>query len=278
MMIRNDGHVMGHLVVDSNSFDYPDLTEFLKQSPRNRVVISPTVLKEAFHGDPLKNLASKFLPLERYVDRVVFVKNMHDLLKMHGKPKGLRKRLIDSKMTSRFVSLISKIKDAQENMPGAIAFIEKFGLQAADTGDRAEIAVSIRRSMKAIATDFSKQDIEKFRSGRSPSQKFTDRYYEHIALVTIDIFQQHRIPVPEGHQILNTFALRLALFYEVLVLDGVWHGSQRAESEKRLLNDLADTEILAVATFFDGIATKDQQMRNRFRTGNTILRHLLSLR
>jgi hypothetical protein len=139
-----------------------------------------------------------------------------------------------------------------------------------------DVAMSCRNSRTPRCGGL-KQGIEKFRSGRSPSQKFTGRYYEHIALVTIDIFQKHRIPVPEGHQILNTFALRLARFYEVLVLDRVWHGSQRAESEKRLLNDLADTEILAVATFFDGIATNDQQMRNRFRTGNTMLRHLLSL-
>ena len=269
--------MMGDLVVDSNSFDYPDLTEYLEQSGSNRLVLVGSVLSEAFHGDPVENAGRKLLPLRRFVSRVVILKNSTRLFRLHGRSSGLRKRLVNQKLTKLLPVLLDRIESAGNGDAGSLRFVQNQAELAYDVERRESLARGLQRSMRAIAADFTKSDVSKFRAGVMPSAAFADRYFEHLAIIVLDVAESLGVGVSTERDVFNTFLLRFALFYELLVLERVWYGSQFEESTKRFVNDMADTEVIAAASFFDRIATKDVKMQERLRSGMAILQHLKSL-
>jgi len=261
-------------VVDTNAFGEPRLLRHLRQSEQNRVAIPEAVVVEIFNGDVLRNLEEKFLPLEPFSNQVLLLKSGIDLLRVRPRAKGMHGRLTDTRLTRLFPLLCSRTRRALSGNKADLDFIRQFEKGAGQFSYSEEFARSIRKSLGAIESTFALADVKKFRSGQLPSERFTQRYFQHLKVFVSDVLSEYSIPLPGLDGILDTYIFRFALFYEAAALDAIHHGSLSALSNKRLTHDFRDTTILAVASFFDGISTNDKAMLTRARTGITILRFL----
>lgn len=266
---------MSLVVFDSNAYEYPALTDFLRVSPRNMVIVPDMVLLEAFRGEPGTNISAKFGPLLPFADQVVLLKPGDRLIRLHGRRHGLQKRLYDRELTGKFPLICQQAEHALQGDPSAIAFLERFSTWAMQDEQSAQLASEVTSSMSALAENYTENERKMLRQGKVLSDRIAAgigrRFGTHIATMVFDIADRLHIDLDlDNAHIANCFLFRFVLLYGLSFLDQLSAGGF-VSNPKKVNHEMADNSIAAAATFFDGFVTREARLRDRYEAARTML-------
>src|SRR6187431_469760 len=90
------------MVIDSNRLQSTELREFLNQSTQNKAVLPDFAAMEAYKGNTLKSIFKSMEVVCEFPSQVVILKGSAKVCGLHGRRKGLRRRLIDEVQTAHF--------------------------------------------------------------------------------------------------------------------------------------------------------------------------------
>ena len=251
-------------VIDTNGLQDRKLERYLARDRRNIAVIPDVVLMETFKKNAVVSADKATATLRRFARQTVILKRPDKILRINTRTSGLGPRMIDPKQTAAFQSFSSFIARAKQ--PGLErAYIEDSQKEAETNMDfLLENAKQFPRIFTMITSLFTRDELIELRD-RSPRSASTQ-----IKLLDL-MFEQTRVLYTKGGieaqywpksfaDARNTFAFRYALCVTLLFSHWVAEGKQMAKKPEKIVNDIVDVNVAAMATFFDGVLSNDARV------------------
>ena len=262
------------LVVDTNCLDSPALNDFLRCSEHHRVLLTDFVAIESHTSDPLTSLPRRLAILSKYPNQVLVLKNTPVLCGLSGRAAGLTRRMVDSRLTHEFEQFCNAVQLAAAGDKWHADQILEKSQAATEYLDRLlGIASNIDQWYGAFQTEFNQSEIKAIRRGEAHPESIWIKLTVMIRDVTGYLLagnpRCHRWP--KQHELPNTYLYRFSLFLHLHFLDWIKHGSSKTKKPEKFRNDLVDISIGAIATFFDGLYTEDNRLREFYDMGSYYL-------
>jgi hypothetical protein len=251
-------------VIDTNGLQDHKLERYLARDRRNIAVIPDAVLMETFKKNAVVSVDRATAILRRFARQTVILKRPDKILRISTRTSGLGPRMIDSKQTAAFQSFSSFVANARR--PG----LERDYIE--DSQREAEInmafllenAKQFPRIFAMITGLFTSDELIELRD-RSPRSASTQ-----IKLLEL-MFEQTRVLYKKGgieeqywpktfKDATNTFPFRYALCVTLLFSHWVHEGKPMAKKPEKIVNDIIDVNVSAMATFFDGVLSNDARV------------------
>lgn len=251
-------------VIDTNGLQDQKLERYLKRDLRNIAVIPDVVLMETFKKNAVVSADKATAILRRFARQTVILKRPDKILRINTRTSGLGPRMIDSKQTAAFQSFSSFI--ARAKRPGLERVYIEDSQQEAETNMEflLENAKQFPHIFTMITGLFTRDELIELRD-RSPLSASTQ-----IKLLDL-MFEQTRVLYTKGGieerywpksftDAINTFPFRYALCVTLLFSHWVAEGRQMAKKPEKIVNDIVDVNVAAMATFFDGVLSNDARV------------------
>jgi len=261
-------------VIDSNMLRNPVLEGFLRRDRANRAVICDYVSMEMYKGDPVVAAPKSMMILAKYPEQVVVLKSTVNSVRNPGWKQGLSDRLIDHNQTKEFATYANLVSE-QPLRDSVRQQLTQMGIIAASHFERVlHDAEGLSSVFSNIVSLFDKKKLEEFRIDAAPYSKetvvaFLDLVYK-LTAVTFENHPSKPKSPSEGDEV-NTFTFRYVLCATLLWKRWIKGGRQNSIAPKHLVNDLADANIAAYATFFDGILSNDNRLNSLYSEARSIL-------
>lgn len=259
-----EGSTQLRKVIDTNSLQDQRLERYLVRDRRNIAVIPDAVLMETFKKNAVVSADKSTAILRRFARQTVILKRPDKILRINTRSSGLGPRMIDSKQTAAFQDFSSFIARAKQ--PGLErAYIEETQQDAeSNMAFLLENAKHFPGIFKMITGLFTHSELVELRD-RSPRSASTQTKLLDL------MFQQTRVLYSHGEieeqywpksitDATNTFAFRYALCVTLLFSHWVAEGRQMAKKPEKIVNDIVDVNVAAMATFFDGVLSNDARV------------------
>ena len=249
-------------VVDSNFLQDPLLRGFLAKSKRNVAVLTDYAMMEAYKGETLQSIFKSMAILAEFPDQVIALKGTKEICGIRGRKAGLTRRLICQESTQEFREFANHVNEvlAGNAAPGS-ALVEHG--RAASEHMEAILADAERMvvNFTAVAEIYTPEEIRTFRIREKPTSEMVRKTLAILHDLTLLFFKAHPhgIRRPREGEMVNTFLFRYALCCLMLVINWVRTGSQKDIKPEKLRNDFVDANFAALATYFDGLLTKDKK-------------------
>jgi hypothetical protein len=249
-------------VVDSNLFSAPALREYLAARSSNLAVIADHASMEAYKDETLASLFKSMAILSDFPRQVVVLKGTRTLCGLHGKGRGLQKRMIHYGQSQGFSEYCAHLRAAQHGDRKVIAELVRLGKAAAtDINNVSEAVPLILGEASKVAAVYSPSELRAVRTREQWTQALYEKFATQAMVLAAFLFRDHPLvnelpPVDEVH---NTYIFRLAVCAQLWILDDIAHGVTGERNRDRVLNDLIDLQLITCATYFDGLMSADQK-------------------
>jgi hypothetical protein len=251
------------MVIDSNSLRSAELLDYLSLRKTNAAVIPDSVFIEAYKGMDVLGVCQSMAIISEFPDQVIVLKPAMKCCGLHGRAKGLQRRLIDEGRTKNFFQYAAMYKQAANGHVDSIRQIMSDSRPAAAHSDdlKREVA-DLGERIDEFVSQFSKPDRARIRAGLLPSEDGMQHALHVIVTNTYDILQKHPTVYrwPKRHEVVNTFIFRACLCRILLAMLIGSRGSQEDTSIEKLANGQVDSFIAAYATYFDGVFSADKNL------------------
>ena len=257
-------------VVDKSYLRFKELDCYLKGDKNNKVVLCDYLMIESYRGEPLVNIQNSMRILRHYPDQIVILKSTEFISKMKGKRKGLQKRMIDEKTTSRLPKFFKNLDKAYAGDIQAKRSLEEKGIEAGKAYQ--EVLKDIENSRRAMMSVTSMYGQTK----EYDSKVFMD----NVLLLTEALFSKHSDKYPDIDKLLesdylhNMFTFRFSLCVHLLIYQWGYERGLETVNQNKLKNDMVDMIYVAYASYFDGFLTRDNKARYIFEIAVKILRRI----
>lgn len=254
-------------VVDSNYMNNQKLMEFLQKSSNNFAVLPEFVAMEMYKGGSFERIGNALRVLSKYPNQVLILKGGRKLFSLNGKSKGLQRRLIDEAQTKGFSDYLNKFELSANGHPGyqrAILELSKF----ADSHFEKMLSDTevIKDSVQLISERFSKADRALIRNNKLTDLDLNEKIIRVSFEITAEVLKNSELNIrfPTYAELPNTYYYRVILACFLLGLVRESESGVKAVSTKKYRNDMVDMTIISAATYFDGLMTNDERMKNMF--------------
>lgn len=257
-----------HLVIDSSAMRRDELRDFLKKSPENRAVLTDYAAMEAYSGDSLHKIFSSMAVVSDFPRQIIVLKNTSKAAHLHGKAKGLRRRLIDQHQTKGFGEYVANLRKAKAGSPPLERALLNMGKEASDhLTDLQDRAAGFGEAVKDFAKLFTPDEIKVLRRGGDFTQAAFDKLVKFSMTIAADMFAGPlaKNQLPPIQELPNTVPFRLGLAGTVMMMMWVEKGGYDAAPVARFRNDLVDSSFAAYATYFDGLMTFDNRLEEIYQ-------------
>jgi len=124
---------------------------------------------------------------------------------------------------------------------------------------------------------YSEQELKIIRNGTSFTPKMADKIVHNFMMPAMHSFDLHPnvTQVSAGPDVRNAFIFRHALCTYVLALKWISVGGTRKTKFETIRNDMVDVNFATFATYFDGLLTADEKLREIYATADWLLREVL---
>ena len=251
-------------VIDTNSLRDQELERYLARDRGNIAVIPDAVLMETFKKNALVSADKSTEILRRFARQTAILKRPDKILRVKTRSSGLGSRMIDSKQTAAFKNFSSFL--ARTKQPG----LEKAYIEESQQEAETNMAFLLEKAkrfpgiFKMITGLFTRDELIELRD-RSPRSASTQTKLLDL------MFEQTRVLYTHGEieeqywpksitEATNTFAFRYALCVTLLFSHWVAEGQQMAKKPEKIVNDIVDVNVAAMATFFDGVLSNDARV------------------
>ncbi|MGY4334951.1 hypothetical protein ACVWWG_009419 [Bradyrhizobium sp. LB7.2] len=263
---------MTRMVVDTNCLQAKELRDYLLDSPRNRVVVTPFVELEMLKGDAPVNVIRSTEILAEHAKQVVLTKDPMDVARLKGRRKGMKKRLSGGKRTSTFRKWSRNTrKRAERGDPRSLRHIDRRAAGArAQLADMRQNAETFQQNIDEARKRYTKEELEAFRAGNF-TPALIEKIRVHVMEMTQQFFESHpdKPDWPPRDDIFHTFTFRFALCARLHAISVI--ANSVAKDADKLPNDFIDVSVAAYATCFDGLLSKDKLVQDIYRRARFLL-------
>lgn len=265
-------------VVDSNYLTAPELDDFFKKSPNNKVVITSDLQNEASQTVDIETIRGLTKTLTKYPKQVISLKSTATICGLSGRSKGLKRRLIHKDSSEGFVAF-SNFMDAEHQNDS-----EMTNILLQDAHIKKEIVGSIKSDassyLRAFANTerlFSESEVLTIRKNQPLKKETIQKFYNLVIALASQRFKEipNRGKWPANKEWPNLFLFRLSLFHTLYFLNWIVKGSPKHLNLEKIGNDLIDLNFCTYATYFDGLLTKDKRCKKVFEEGNVLLETMI---
>lgn len=248
----------------------------MQASAENLVVLSDYSCMESYKGDSIKNLRSSLDIVSRYPTQVIVLRGTREIVAM-GPLAGSPDTLVDHEQTAAFPLFCFGVCRAAMGHSASLTQIrakeklanEHFRQLQADARRFAQAVLQIAQSLGSAA-------LKELRTGDSLKPETIDAIIRHILLVAAYLFRDHPDAgeIPPACEVPRTFILRCALASYLLALRWISESGIQSATPGKLANDLVDMALVAYATFFDGILSRDRKLLEIYKEASFFLREV----
>ncbi|PXA77579.1 hypothetical protein DMC25_23160 [Caulobacter sp. D4A] len=259
---------MRRTVIDTNCLGHGDLENYLGEARDNKGLISQVTMIE-IHKDAAIDITRKLMAIAcRYPRQIEILQDESDLTCMSGGTRRLARRLIDPVQTAQFGAYCETVIQAPVDAEIQAQFQ---ALQAqsqgyiADTSRRAANLFNLYRLAEQAFTESDLRHLRKRDSFPGDLQlKLVDfAFAVRAVLIRGGAEPASAFPTVTG-EVINTVLFRYSLLVALYFARWVKTGKTDITNPSRLTNQLLDFKIAAVATFFDGLLTKEPALAELF--------------
>jgi hypothetical protein len=257
-------------VVDSNYLQSDELSYFLRKSNKNIVVLTDFVAMEAYKSNIYKSMEL----LSQFAYQVIVLKGSTKIGSLCGRPKGLQRRLIDELQTKEFSEYIKTLSLSKKGNPRILNQVQSNNQLAQNHLEKMlQDAERIKPEIDNIAKIFTKDEKAIIRDNQPFSTEMVKKLGEAVITITAGVLHtvSNAPRRPAYDELPNTFYFRVTLCcFLMLIRRGALGGASDARIDK-IRNDVVDMIIVAYATYFDGILSKETNVNRIFEDACAIL-------
>lgn len=262
-------------IADTNYIQNEALVRaFLAASPRNAVVLTDYVAMELYNSGSMETLRRTVKALAPYPAQVFVLKDIKRVCGLSGRPAGLQRRLIDDNQTASLPNFFREVEAAAN---GSSWYAKGYASKAASAADQLELVLSGTSQNASAYSDFAslftKEELLAIRKQSGVTKAMAKKIMAFTSELSAHLFEQHPSATrfPTRLELPNTYIFRVSLANTVLALWWVGvGGADRARPEK-LRNDAVDCYLAAYATFFDGVLSGDEKLKDIYGACRYIL-------
>jgi hypothetical protein len=256
------------MVIDSNRLQSIELREFLNRSTQNKAVLPDFAAMEAYKGNTLKSIFKSMEIVCEFPSQVVILKGSAKVCGLHGRRKGLRRRLIDEVQTAHFPEYARALRHAEAGNTRLRRELIAFGASSDEHLDKTMLkdAQEIRAAFDEFASAYTKEERMAFRESDSYTPAMIDTLVKTVLQLVSTIFQNSPLIKrrPSYSEAPNTFMFRVALACYLLGIKRASQSSVSAVKPEKIRNDLVDMMFVAYGTYFDGVLSADKNVQMMF--------------
>lgn len=256
---------MKRIVIDTNCLEHLDLETYLSEASDNFGLITQISLIEVHKKAAIETARKAMRVLCRYPSQIVFLKDMTDLVYMNGTTSPLL-TIVDTEQTPTFDAYC----ETMINCPVDEGIIARFDLHQAESrqfvDDMVPRAANIYNIFRMAEEQFTPEDVEQLRKRECYSGDLQRKIMEfafavrELMIMTSDVdpaeFPQTR------KEIIDTYMFRYALVIALYFTRWITSRTPDKTNINKIINHLLDMKIAAMATFFEGLMTRDAQMKD----------------
>ena len=251
-------------IVDKNTLRSPQiLAPFLTADPGNRVVLTDFCCMESYKGLAEYNLPSSIRILEQFAKQVVILRGTREIAKLSLGSPWSAQQFVDEAQTSEFAEFCQHVRLAVGGDPLLRKQLDAYAHEANRyLLDVQSEAAGIGPAILMIAEKLPQDTAKRLRRGQDPTPDDIDVFIAGMLVLARDFYLAHPDfgALPAAELIPQSFMLRYAVAGYLLAIDWIRRGGIESASASKLGNDIADMNYVAMATYFDGILTKDTKL------------------
>jgi len=136
-------------------------------------------------------------------------------------------------------------------------------------------ALLVVQGIRGFSKSYKLEHLAALRKKEELKAEVIDKIINDIMLLAVSLFQKHPDiqEIPQAPQVRNTYIFRFAISAYLLNLRWISDGGIENVSLNRLRNDVVDMHYVTYATFFDGLLTSDNKMKEIYQEACSILEH-----
>lgn len=265
---------MQRFVVDTNFIKDEGLREYLSASRFNRAVIGQPQLIE-IHKKHSHVDARKLLGLVcEFPAQIVILHSQATLYDMVGSTSRLIRQLTDARQTGAFPAFCDTV--VRRNDGVADAHFAAMEQQAAlYIEDLKATSLKMVNLFNLSADGLTDAEVLLLRR-RVPystelQRKLIDMTFGVTGVILTGAGVDRALWPKKNTLAVNTFAFRYALFVVMYFTRWMKNGQAQIENADKLVNQIMDLQIAALASFFDGLKTREKKLIDIFEEGRSFV-------
>lgn len=277
---RADAHLLRspvRKVVDFGALNSPELREYLGASSGNFAVLTDYLGIEAFKQKENRHVRNAFETVRQFPRQVIVLRSGDRCVRLVTNKDVTPDNFIDWEQTEGFSDFCYRLADDSQTeiLAQLMAKQTKARAVIAELGAKSDL---LRDSVKNLKAIYSNEVIKSLKSGKAPPVDVREAAAREIVASTKVLFSDliPPIPPPPAREAAYSLLFRFALSLHARAVWWISHGGHEQLRPDRLRNDGIDTVYVAYSTFFDGIITEDNRMRDVHLLATSILAMFLS--
>jgi hypothetical protein len=229
---------------------------------------------EAHKGETLSNIYRRMAIVGDVPRQVVVLKGTRAVCGLRGRAAGLQRRLIDEGQSKEFAVYGRQLRTAQA---GNIAYQRQLLVRGKEANEHLTKMLEDARTMASILQDvaklYSKEERRLVRLDKPYSPAMVDKVVKTVMHISAHLFNGHPNVTfrPTYKELANTFIFRASLCTFIMSLHWVAMGGSKDAAPDKLRNDIVDMNIVAYATYFDGLLSADSKARRIHQEARMLL-------
>jgi len=265
-------------VVDSNFLQSESLRAYLSASPGNYAVIPDFVAMEAYKGQTLSWIHDRMSVLADYPTQAIVLKGTQEISKLNGRAAASRKALIDQAQTRGFPDFCADLRAAKLGNQSFQRQLSAYGREATAYIEQRMLLdmPQLAAGIDLVAKEYSPAQLKALRRRERPTEAMREKTIRHVCMLAAEFFKGHlgSGEPPKLPEARDTFIFRYAICSYISILKRIEDGSAAKVKPEKLRNDVIDTNIVAFATYFDGLLTADQRAGEIYIGAKLLLREV----
>lgn len=264
------------LLADSNALRHPDLKAYLSASRDHHLVLSDLTLIEMRKTNPISTSRESLQIVGRFPNQVFVLKRTFEILDRNIASARDVDALFDHvaavDLDQIFAALMSfppsewlKARMAELEAE-AVYLIAELGRQM----------VGLEDALVSMTEEFTQPQIKELRTGVDVSEATQDTLFRLLKETTARFFIDNHARL-EGKGILlsqarGMFGFRYSLCMMIYYILWVQQGRQTGKKAHLRVNDVVDMQLAALSTYFNGVLSRDDLVRDTSRAVRALLR------
>jgi hypothetical protein len=256
---------MQRLVIDTNYLADEGLDAYLGGARHHYGLISQVTMIEIHKEYAVSNARWLMRIACRYPRQIKILRDLTDLTFMDGGTQRLTRRMVDDDQTAKFGAYCATVIKApmDDVIARQFAFFEE--QSRSYVAEVAETAPRIFNLFRQAEREFTSGDVRHLCQRRSYPASLQEKLVQ-LAFAIREVLiceQRGRFPT-EMTRAVNTYLFRYSLIVALFFARWVKTGRMDITNSDKLINQILDMKIAAMATFYDGLLTREPKMAEMY--------------
>lgn len=263
-------------VVDQNYLREPndELHRFL--SAGNMALLSDYATMEVYKGDSLLNIRRSLEILSKYPRQVLILRPTQVVIRITQVGKRPPARLlIDEEQSADFGSFCAQVYAIDpDRLSPELAMFESKSRQANEFyRGRLDFARMVLDSIDTYRKAFNPDELKRIRTN-SFTPELLDKMDDHVFSVAVRFMHLNGFVLRTARQAVTNFLFRWSIAAYFLVVGWLSEGGYQSLPLAKMQNDIIDMTYVTYATYFDGLLSRDNKMKQIRLLTEAFLKHL----